>query len=232
MRNNEPSPRFATYRSEPPASVVWLVKRGFAISGIAAVRSTGWRNHGEAKLLLRASVKWRVSSLRCKSTIRSRCASATNSTRFGLHLKAMPTTPGSAAPTAIVPAGASPSMPSCTRACTTEPSPLTTAKTAKPLPSGEAPSSAVPSAPLWRAPVVNWALGARFHHDANRPLRTDFATLSRGVRAPAKTPPAASLGALASGLPSGSTTLSLPSPRSPNGAFAIHGRPKALLIDR
>jgi len=110
--------------------------------------------------------------------------------------------------------------------------PVTTANTAKPLPSGDEPRKAVPRAPLSIAPGVSWPLSCRFSSEASQPVRTAFGRLVRGVCAPTKTPPALSLGAFASGAPSGSSTLSLPTPLSPKGAFATHGRPKPLLMDR
>src|SRR5215472_13231967 len=54
----------------------------------------------------------------------------------------------------------------------------------------------------------------------------------RGVRLPAKTPPARALGAPAKGIPLGSTMVDVPIPCSPVGALAGHSRPNALFIER
>src|SRR5262249_60886905 len=54
----------------------------------------------------------------------------------------------------------------------------------------------------------------------------------RGVRLPAKMPPARALGAPAKGIPLGSTMVDVPIPCSAVGALAGHSRPKALLIER
>src|SRR5262245_4748498 len=111
----------------------------------------------------------------------------------------------------MVPAGASPSTPSSTCTCTTLPSAFSPANTARPLPSGDLPSSAVASAPVDIAPGTSWGV--------------------RLVNAPVKTPPATLLGAPSSGRPSGSITVWMPAPFGPNGALVSHGRPNALLME-
>src|SRR5215831_9168100 len=52
---------------------------------------------------------------------------------------------------------------------------------------------------------------------------------TRFVRLPAKPPPAVTSGAPARGKPCGSSTVIVPSPALPSGAFANQGRPKPLL---
>src|SRR5262249_38037814 len=95
----------------------------------------------------------------------------------------------------------------------TLPSAMTTQKTARPEPSGDRPRNAVPTAPWLSAPGKT-CVGRR------------------GVRAPAKTPPACGFGAPASGIPVGSRIVDVPIPSSPVGALAGQRRPKALLIER
>src|SRR5262249_62184525 len=80
-------------------------------------------------------------------------------------------------------------------------------------PSGDRPRNAVPTALVLSAPGRSW-VGRR------------------GVRFPAKTPPAIGFGAPASGIPFGSRIVDGPIPSTPWGAFAGHRRPKALFIDR
>src|SRR5262245_32889061 len=105
------------------------------------------------------------------------------------------------------PVGNSGSTPFCTWTCATLPSARAARNTALPLASGDLVMSAVASA-----------------GDVNPPgeLGTRFVTL------PANTPPAATLGAPASGTPLGSRTVIVPSPPL-TGALANHGRPKPLL---
>src|SRR5262249_26610996 len=93
------------------------------------------------------------------------------------------------------------------------PSASTTLNTALVEPSGDRPRNAVPTAPVLSAPGRS-CVGRR------------------GVRLPAKTPPAIGFGAPANGIPVGSRIVDVPIPSSPCGAFAGHRRPKALLIDR
>src|ERR1700730_3212553 len=93
------------------------------------------------------------------------------------------------------------------------PSAVTTANTAFPDPSGDRPSSAVPTAPVAREPGMTW-LGRR------------------PDRLPAYTPPVTGFGAPANGSPVGSKIDDEPIPSSWYGALAGHSRPKALLIER
>ena len=108
----------------------------------------------------------------------------------------------------MVRGGARPSTPSSTWICASAPSAVATAKTARPEASGEAPRRALPSAPARRLPRRRCG--------------------PRSVIDPANTPPARSLGASASGRPSGSMTDSRPPAPV---ALESHGRPKALLTE-
>src|SRR5215831_19161764 len=92
----------------------------------------------------------------------------------------------------------------------TPPSASATQKTARPEPSGDRPRNAVPTAPRLSAPGKTCAG-------------------RRGVRLPAKTPPACGFGAPASGIPVGSRIVDVPIPSSPVGALAGHRRPKPLI---
>src|SRR5262249_22568177 len=83
-------------------------------------------------------------------------------------------------------------------------------KTARPLPSGDLVTRLVASAPATRPCVVS---------------------AFRLVSSPAKTPPATGSGAPASGAPTGSRTVMVPSPSLPLGVLASHGRPKPLLSE-
>src|SRR6516162_2859211 len=110
-----------------------------------------------------------------------------------------------------VPAGARPSKANSVCSWANAPSAVSAAKTARLLPSGDAPRSAVATTPVLRPPGT--------------------ICCGRLVRSPAKTPPTSLLGALASGSPAGSTIDSVPIPSAPSGALANHSRPKALLIE-
>src|SRR4029453_5821525 len=92
------------------------------------------------------------------------------------------------------------------------PSATTTANTARPLPSGDRPSKAVPTAAFESAPGMTCAGW-------------------RPVGLPKSTPPVVGLGAPLRGRPSGSVIEDEPGPSSPYGAFAGQRRPNALLID-
>ena len=83
-----------------------------------------------------------------------------------------------------VPAGARPSRANSVCACAMAPSAVSTANTARLLPSGDMPRRALATAPVFRAPGMTCA--------------------GRLVMSPAKTPPSSLLGAPASGMPPGS----------------------------
>src|SRR5580704_15280494 len=95
---------------------------------------------------------------------------------------------------------------------------VTTENTALQLPSGDGPRKAVPTAPVLSEPGMTCGC-------------CGTATTLRFVRLPTYTPPITGLGAPFSGSPVGSRIEDEPRPASPNGAFAGHRRPKALLFD-
>ncbi len=91
------------------------------------------------------------------------------------------------------------------------PSAVSTAKTARLLPSGDMPTNALAMAPVRKSPAtICWG---------------------RLVMSPTNTPPANLLGAPASGMPPGSMIESRPLPCAPVGALVNHIRPNALLIE-
>src|SRR5262249_29828180 len=93
------------------------------------------------------------------------------------------------------------------------PSASTTLNTALVEPSDDRPRNAVPTAPVLSAPGRS-CVGRR------------------GVRLPAKTPPAIGFGAPANGMPAGSRIVDVPIPSSRWGGLAAKGGRRGLLIDR
>ena len=93
----------------------------------------------------------------------------------------------------------------------------------------------MPIAPCDRLPAVSCPVARYFSHLSRmlggRERGGAIGVVMRSVIVPANTPPATSLGALSSGRPSGSSTVLAPGPFAPNGLFANHGRPNALLIE-
>src|SRR5262245_1842437 len=147
--------------------------------------------------------------------------------RVGAQLKSMPTrvtvfgAVDSAAPVVMTgigvkePAPTSESTPFCTWTCAMLPSASAAKKTALcgMARSGDLVASAVAMTAVVKPSVGSGGLSCRL------------------VMEPANNPPAIGSGAPASGMPLGSVTLSVPSPLTPLGAFANHGRPNPLLSE-